>query len=312
MTSIYLLYIRVKNIAQKFHKFFLVFFLLFFLVLEQCRSTPTTQDFPDLSKRMENSDHFQKVKVNSSESTFDKGSYKIRYLLFRKMENNQDSLAKEIEISFYSYSSMFLSKISKFFSDRHPKRYFISEQIRTGEAKKTNEGEIEIHFKDLAYREFEDDDLLKTLEEFINSSYKNFEENEIVRFTIRADGSLWKKEEIKKVGNKILTWKNHEQSGLLRRYSYIEINDGKETKYSLLHNPSDYIFQLIPKEESIKTNKLFQNKDYIIYYLPDASYSSEETLTLLIKNNKKQVTLLKNQFPILVYKKNLNYNDSGN
>jgi hypothetical protein len=308
-----------KRMTRIFHFYIGIFFvnpspiyLIFLLTsLAQCSNSRESVRLPGLEDRLENSDHFQKNKIGFQDNTFEDGGYRIRYLMLRKSKSGATQ-AKELEVSLFSYSDTFLKNASRFFAGKTPKKFLIQERIKQGTATKSVESDsFEVHFQGLSIRQVENDDLSSAIEDFLNSELpENKEYHEIVKFQLKKDGSIWKKEESRTIGKKKLSWKNYEEGGLIKRFAYIEFfSNEKEISYSKLHSPQDYLFQIAQKNNIKIMNRLFQNKDYLVYYFPDSSQSMEPAHSLILKNNKKRITLLKNKFPILLYKKNLNFNE---
>lgn len=295
----------MKNLGFfKKYSFFLAILTTSFFFLENCQTIKKSSEL-NFSQFIENSVFFQKSKLNSSqEFTFDKNSTKLKYLTI--LQSGQGSIARFVEISIYSYKEDFYRKVREDFPRSEFQKYKIIETVRAGKAiLQENERMVQVQFQTEESRQAGGEDIVESIDKLIAQSYKkSATTNQMTTFSLREDGNLWKKEEFSQNGKSKFSWRNHEEGGIIKKFAYTEFKENDtEKRISRITDDKEFIFKKIDLQDANKPYKLFQNSEYAIYYFPDATYKLEHSNIVAMENPKRQLTLYKNKFPILVYKK---------
>ncbi len=249
-------------------------------------------------------DYYQKAKILNTNNFFEKPSSHYKYLVIRT--GNAGSLkVKEIDISFYSYTNKFLEDVNKLFSEKAPAKFTIYEKIKYGEAKRRKGStDLDVEYTNFSIRHSQSSDLIGGLEKFINRKIEAQQLfHEKVTYTITPDEGLWKLEETElKDGEEAIRWKHYPSGTPARNYPYTEFSPNKNTlEYSRIYAFEDYSYKKIFKDIP-SGSKLYNNKEFIIYYYPGDKLDPQEENLISAKNNK-QLTLFKMDLPIIIYKK---------
>jgi hypothetical protein len=121
-------------------------------------------------------------------------------------------------------------------------------------------------------------------------------------YTNTPDEGLWKLEETElKDGREAIHWKHYPSGTPARNYPYTEFSLNKNTlEYSRIYAFEDYSYKKIFKDIP-SGSKLYNNKEFVIYYYPDEKIDPMEENLISAKNNK--LTLFKMDLPLIIYKK---------
>jgi hypothetical protein len=271
---------------------------------------PTKQDLSLLIKK---SEFYQKNKIQSKNSSFEKPSSRTKFLILR--EENGELIAKELEVGFFAYNDSFMEKIRSIFQNETLKKYYLEEIVKKGKILPLeNKEEFKIVFTEYLTRKTESDNLLEAIDDLVNEKYKRVKRfNEQITYSLKEDGNLWKMEETVSMNkNKKLNWKNYREESIFNNtLSYTEFKGHATSSYSKIQSEENYLLKPINYEQG-KLTKLFQNKDYMIYYFPEEDYNFGDKNLVAMTRSKKKLELYKNKLPILVYKKTLNIDGSQN
>ncbi len=280
------------------------FFLFFFPILLFSCQTFTTSDAEN-KKFLEifTGDYYQKTKILNTNNFFEKASSQYKYLVIRSGEAGNLKV-KEIDISFYSYTNKFIDEVNKLFSEKAPLKYTIYEKVKYGEGKrKKGSSDLEVEYTNFSIRHSQSADLLSGLEKFINRKMEAQQLfHEKVVYTNTPDEGLWKLEETElKDGQEAIRWKHYPSGTPARNYPYTEFSPNKNTlEYSRIYAFEDYSYKKIFKDIP-SGSKLYNNKEFAIYYYPGEKIDPLEENLISAKNNK--LTLFKMDLPLIIYKK---------
>lgn len=298
-------WVNSLKILSFLRKKFQIFFLLFFLFLLHCGGDSNLKSNFHYEPSFQNVLYFQRENFSQNEEVFEKFSYRLNFLYFAPYENK----VSHTEIFLSSYTNQFLNRTLEKFPNSI-KKYSLVEKTKKGYFKKLDSHRIKVEFDSYRNSQVTSNDFLDLIEEYNAQQYKPFlKSNEIWVFKNRDSESLWKEFEQKEVGGNSYTWFFHESGDLVnRRYPYTEyrVNNG-DVVYSRLLGLEENIFTKYDFQQK-KIFKLYANRDYVLYYLPDKNLLDMKNNLAFEKNSKDELTLLKNQFPILLYKKNLKTN----
>jgi hypothetical protein len=283
-------------------------FITSFFFQENCQ-TIKKPETPNFIERIENTGFFQKTKINpSQEFTYEKSSNRIKYFTLQKKDSNWE--AKLVQISIYAYNNQFLEKVVENFPRSQLQKYSLVESVKTGKAILSPQDKtVQVSFQTEESRMVNGNDVLEAIDSLISLPYKKGAPlTEEVKFSLREDGNLWKKEEtLENQTRQKFIWKNHEEGGIIKKFAFTEFQENNtEKRISKISDEKEFIFKRIDSSDANKPYKLFQNQEYAIYYFPGDNFKLEYTNIVAMENFKKQLTLYKNKFPILVFKKSFN------
>lgn len=293
------------NIFDFRKKKFKIFFLLFLLFFWNCSGDSHVKPNLYFEPSLQNVLYYQRGNFSLNEEVFEKSSYRLNFLYFASNEN----AITYTEIFLSSYTTQFLNKVLENFPNSI-KKYSLVEQTKKGRFHKLDSKRIKIEFD--SYRNFQvsSNEFLNLIEEYNLQESKPFAKfREVWVLKNRDSGSLWKEFEQKEIQGNLYAWFFHESGDLVnRRYPYTEYRvNNEDVVYSRLLGLEENIFTKYDFQQK-KIFKLYANKDYVLYYLPDKNLLDIQNNLAFEKNSKDELTLLKNQFPILLYKKNLKTN----
>ncbi|NUM41300.1 MAG: hypothetical protein HUU45_06645 [Leptospiraceae bacterium] len=200
----------------------------------------------------------------------------VKFLLF-SFENNKIQV-KEIEVSIFSYSDKFLKSVESSFPKNAPRKYKVTEIIRSGKGEeKRNPSGIQVDYDTYNIREYEGDDLQLVIQNFSQKKETPIHYKETMFYLKLKDGTLWKGLEfITRKNGDLMVWKNS-QGGTSTDYAYTEFSPNKNIiEYSKISSYSDFKYKPLPNDDNyISGCTLFLDGHIYYFYSP---LSKEEIL----------------------------------
>ncbi|MCX8000045.1 MAG: hypothetical protein N3A69_14015 [Leptospiraceae bacterium] len=296
--------LKKTQFLQKNYSHFFLILVSFFL---NCGKAETLKSTFSSEPNLSNTLYFQRTKFSQHEDVFEKSCFQLNFLFFQPSERGNIVTYSEIYLS--AYVENFLKTVNHKFPNSL-KKYSIFEKVKEGKFQ-SQDSKIQIQFYQTKQKKLESNELVSLLDEFQSiETQKVTLEKEIWVLKFRKEDTLWKESEKVVLNGNIYSWIYHEFGELMyRHYPFIgySVNDG-EIIYSRLLGVEENIF-FKQKEENLERNfKLYSNQDYAVYYFPNKEFLDFQIFSKDLKAQKTELTLLKNQFPILLYKKSLNTN----